>query len=239
MVFVFLGTNVIYALGFRQATWVHNFYLYFLVPVVAVGAGAGVAQFLEALDSRRHIALALTFACVLWVATIADQYTAIHNRSYQVHPPGRRSRGFPLDGRVDQVVLGKWLGRELQAKERYVIDPRIPATMGMRYYAARHYRKSRAVPVRPRNNEAFFVTHMTKFSKADQKKWAAKYPVTRLMDYLIYDLRKPGETGVRALALKSKPKTLLHTYFVSSFYPPYELVNAPSLAKKSRKAWGL
>ncbi len=239
LVSVFTLTALIYALAFRQGTWVHVFYISYITPAVALAAGVGAARFTTRLDTPRARNLALAFLAALLMTTVWRQADATHDRSYQIMEPKKPSRGFPRDGRVNQIALGKWIRANTQGDERYLIERRLKPTMGMRYYAARAYRNVRRAPKTPRAGDALYVTTV-KLSKLGQRKaLARRFPVTIFGDYLIYDLRRGGEVDVEAIKLAPSPMTLWHAYTTSVIYPPYDVVEDPARALKSRGAWGL
>jgi 4-amino-4-deoxy-L-arabinose transferase-like glycosyltransferase len=239
MVAVFGLTTLIYALVFRQGTWIHNFYISHVTPAVAVAAGVGAVAMSRHAATPRARRLALGFLAALMALTVWRQARTTHERSYRIRPHEYPSRGFPRDGAVDEVALGRWLEGHVAPGQRVLMKGRNELSMGARFYAGRDVVNTRRPPRDPGPDDAVYVTHDDWSSEANIARLARRYPVTRFEGFAVYDLRRPGEREVSVYRLEAKPMTLWHWYTTSALYPPYEVVEDPERARELMKEWEL
>lgn len=202
VVVIFGGMNLVYMLMFKQGTWIHNFYIIYMMPAVAMASGVGMAQLARSIEPRKAGMAIWSLLGVLFVADVALNMEWIHNYSYKVYRPKKPPKKWPNYSGIDKVILGKWLNENLAPDERFVIHPKIRQTMSMKYYAWRHNRVNRMLPSRPKPKEVFYVTHR-KFAKQNhEKQWTSSYRTILLLDYLIYDLRTAPKTAKLAKPVK-------------------------------------
>lgn len=232
VVLVFSISTLLYIMAFKQGAIIHNFFVFYILPAFAVAAGVGVARALEAIEPRRVAHVLATFWCVFFVATVYGQCESTHKKSYMLKG---KSRGVLLNGRLDTSLIGQYVRENTGPKDEYLVHRSVELSMPLRYYSHRKYRKVTRAPRNPRPNQALFIAHSKKLPMHEQKRLARDYHVTLLANHLIFDLRTKGKPGVSATRVAVKPTTLWHQYWVSTIYPPFELLPWPEHAEKYKK----
>ncbi len=219
----FLG-NLLYISIFRQAASVHNFYLYFMTPAIAVAAALGLKMLFELLGEYFGARLAgwiAGFALLGILVSTATRLPETHLRSYGVFPPNHPAPAFPYLGELNRALVGKLIHERTERGDTIAFHRRSGSSLQMRYYADRAYRwhNSNSVP----RNADFWVAPERSFDRANVRRLATKYRITRIANLMLIDLNS-SKTGVETLAIRELPTTLAHWYLVSSVVPRWEVV---------------
>jgi hypothetical protein len=233
---VFAGFNLIYIILFRQGARIHNFFIYYFTPAIALCAGVGIVSLARWIPSRK---LGLAIAASWSVFFLAQELQAIpplHERSYGILPPRKKSLGFPFDGRLDRSLVARQLHDMTEPGERVLFHSSIKLQNQMLYYLDRSFMQVKTL--NPPTGYALFVASERRISRDDQARLAGKYPVLRMMAYLIYDLQGIGPR-VRTLRFEERPFSVMHWYLGSSFYPPFTLVEDWQAAARYAKDLGI
>jgi len=234
-VFIFAAATVTYILAFKQASYIHSFFLYYVTPAITVAAALGVEHLVGASRDSKRVALVTVFWFGLLSWTVTAQSTTLHQRSYSIKPPKKPSRGVLLDGRLDMTLIGKYIYAHSDETDTIVMHPRTKLTMPLRFYSNRSLRRSSSLPMSPRPEDALYVAHADRLTPIQKRRLSGKYSVTILANHLIFDLRTRGEPDVKALKVQTRPWTLWHAYWTSSLYPPFTLDGWPERANTFRK----
>lgn len=233
LVAVFLLGTAIYFLLFRQAAMKHDFYLYFLIPAVAVGSGAGVVELVRLFKARFRPFVAVAVAAA-FVAFETPTLLAATDHSHGVRDKGEPKR-FPRRTHLDTVILGRKV-RELSHEGDVVVLHRsVRPTTQLGYYMARNYRSTHRVPDK---GSSLFIAKARSLSARERKQLAADHPVTWIVGYLIVDLSKKG-SHVTVYRYRAEEPSLWWRYAHSNHYPPFEMVRDPKASAKYAKKLGV
>ncbi len=240
VVAIFGLTTLIYVAVFREGTWIHNFYISHVTPAVAVAAGVGAVATSRHASSPKARRLALGFLATLMLLTVWRQARTTHERSYGIRPlDDQPSQGFPRDGAVHEVALGRWLARNVAPGGRYLVKGTHEPSMGLRYYAGRAYRNVRKPPRDRAPEDAVYITHTDWSSTPNIIRLARRYPITLFEGFAVYDLTRAGEREVTVLRPEAEPMNAWHWYTTSTIYPPYTIVQDAERARELTKEWKL
>lgn len=223
VVWTFFVGNVLYISIFKQAAWVHVFYLYFTAPAFASAAAIGVRalfRLARPLGQKAPVIVALLAVFGTTVPAILLLPTT-HARSYGILPPKYPSKGFPRDGELDRAVVGMLLNEVTSSDETIAIHPRSGASLQLRVYAYRRYKWHRSR--RPPRDVGAWLVPQKRVSEAVVSRLAETERVIRIDRWLIIDFDS-NESGVTHLAIVKDEPSLIHDYFVSSIVPPWKVV---------------
>lgn len=220
VVAIFLLGNLFYILVFKQAAKVHNFFIYFITPAVAMAAGVGIVEILSRITQRRIQIAAAVYVCALFLYTDLTTLPITHKRSYSVRPHLQPSRGFPKDGRLDQIIVARFINEITDEDDLVIFHRTIHPTVQMYYYIDRPHAGSRSN--RPPAGTRLFVAAQRTFHEKARDELSAEYALYRIFGYLIFDMEEKGP-AIRTVRFEEHPFTFTHWYFKSSFYPPHEI----------------
>lgn len=240
VIFIFVAGNIMYMLMFKQAAHVHNFYIYYFTPAIAVASALFVKWIAEMaasrFDSRRVFVTVVAVWSLAFAATIFPMYPRTHLRSYTILPPEKPSHGFPRDGFLARSLAGELIRSMTDEDDLVAFHRSMQPSIQWRFYMHRKHRIVRNL--QPPRNARLFVAVERAVPQKTQAQLAKKYALTRTMGYLIYDLEKQGP-DVTHLAFESRDPGVLHWLFESSFYPPHDLVVRPQKAQQYLRKIGL
>jgi hypothetical protein len=233
---VFVGGSVVYFAAFQQAAWVHVFYIYFFAPAAALGAGMAVDSVYEAVSrrwDRSRARAAGTLALVVLVGSAFALFPTTHRRSYSILPPKQPPRGFPIDGGIDDVEVGRLVARITEPDELVVYHPSVSAFQ-TRITADRQFRRSRRKGPTP--GAKAWVAPRRLVDDARLRQLASKHEVYTLAGHVVVD-QNAESTGLVGLEMRTTGSDPLHWFFTSSVIPAYEVVEVtPKDAQRHKKS---
>jgi Dolichyl-phosphate-mannose-protein mannosyltransferase len=248
VIWVFLSSTLIYFTVFKAGAFIHSFFLFYISPVIAVGAGAGVKtgfNFLnkisqKKLQGRSPLIFMTAVAMIsggLYVWEIAPLLQKTKYLSYGVRSPYEKSRmALPRLGRLDMVLLASMINKMSNENDTILIHRTTHSSPQLRYYMGRNVK--RISSLRNLSGGALLLVPLRVISKSMQKRLASKYAVINSMEYLLYNLKREGPRA-RFLEFKTYPGNMWWTFYHSLFYPPHRLVNNRHKAVHYLKSLGL
>jgi len=261
VVAVFLPATAVYLCVFRQGAVMHLFFYYYLVPAVAVAAGAGVVELArlavglaEIVRRRRRwpprveaaspVALAVVVALVWGGLFLAQQWRSLGRlrlESYRYYGEvvDGMPKGLPYALQLDSALLGELVNSLSEPDDLVLLYRGSHArSVTFSYYLWR--RTQQMGSVRSLGRGDFAVVPEKRLDRQTQVRLARQYPVVRALRYLIYDLRREGDApAARQLDFVAAEPTLWWRWLHSAVYPPYRLVENPKGARRYLDRLGL
>lgn len=216
---------IMYYMVFKQAAFVHNFYLLLLMPAVVVSSAIAVRTLVELVDwVEPRLPLVITTALLVLVAgTTLQSLPEQHLRRYAIEPP-HKAGAFPKMARLHEIELFWWIHNRSERNDVVAFHRTLRPSLQARYYLYRKYIMNHRTIAPPKNDGDFRFLVVARrdvrrvspeLQKSAQVLWAG--------DYLVFDFGRPGEPDIR-LAFEEQPPNLLHSLLVSSLYPPFKAV---------------
>ena len=225
---------------FAQAADIHEYWAFYLVPFLALSTAwlllavaDGVAAIAERLAGRGRAVGAALLAVGL-AATVFVGARGLLARQKTPSDVGREQPEF----RVRNAIVGEWLGAKLRPGERVLVQDGIPVPFQLGYYLRAdtstiriddHFRVTR---IRPGHRYLLLDRVRLPATEAVRilEELAARYPVTVLDRFCIFDLQAPDnrEQSVQAFRVEFREPTALFWWFESMAYPPYDVVYSPA-----------
>ncbi len=247
---VFGAGGFLYILFFRFGSWVHVFFLHYMVPAFAVATAAGfvalqretpvllkrLSGFFQSRFPRvgaesawalspgvfRGASWVLISGLALWAVT--NNWHLLNDAKLRSHgipvKGGSRRAGLPYEGRLDVVILAKTARRMSRFRDPIAVHRRTNSSPQFRYYLARD---TRVISSSSRlRDERLYIVPERVLSMGEKKMFIEKYRVVSLLRYWIVDL-KSGKPGIVHMEFIPLPATWRDAFFQSMLYPPHVL----------------
>ncbi|MBU1218192.1 glycosyltransferase family 39 protein [Myxococcota bacterium] len=247
IVAVFGISTVIYFSAFKAGAHIHVFFLHYATCAIIVAAAAGFASLMNTLDkllsnisggelTNLYIEKIRRTLFILTPALIA--FLIFSWNMPLIEKTLRESRGIsykkpsfvPNAGRQDIVIIGKFLKYISNPRDVIVFHRSSHSSPQLRYYTGRNYRYVHHRDPKSVNG-SFFVIPQRLLSDHHQSLFASKYPVHRILRYLVYDLRKGRRKSVSAWDFRISALSYFEQWFSGSVPPASFFRNVNSSAE--------
>jgi hypothetical protein len=225
VVITFSAGPMAYYLVFKQAAYVHNFYLLLLMPAIVVSSAIAVRTLVELTDwlEPRLPVVVAGLLMTLVAGTTLQSLPEQHLRRYAIEPP-HKAGTFPKMARLHEIEVFEWIHNRSERSDVVALHRTLRPSLQARYYLHRRYLLNHRTIAPPKKEGDFRFLVVARrdvrrvspeLQKAAQVLWAG--------DYLVFDFGRPGEPDIR-LSFEEDAPSIIHSWLVSSLYPPFKAV---------------
>jgi len=209
---------------FKQAAHIHNFYILLFMPAVVISAVIALRSLVELtdwLDPRLPLLVGvLSISFFAWQGL--ERWPVQHLRRYAIEPP-RTAGTFPNQSRLLEIEVFRWVHQNSEPDDVVALHHSLRPSLQARYYLYRKYLMRYPRIGAPRKEEAyrFLIVARREVKNLDALREQAQ--ILWASDYMVFDFGRPGEPDIR-LAFEELPDSFFHRHFISSLYPPHQVV---------------
>jgi hypothetical protein len=229
-----LGTAA-YFLVFKNAAFVHVFYILLFLPAVILAATAGLHAIATAVEhlprAPKHLPV-ITTAILLVLTGLHHLSSAqeLHLRSFSIQASKRGKA--PFEARYNEHIVARWLHENSQPDDLIATHTSVNFSLQARYYL--HRKIQARVRTLSSPKARFLVFAERRLTRAQRLELDKKHRTIRAVGYFIVDTQNPDQPDL-VLEFKARPMTWTYRWLVSRVFPPYELrqktLAAPSKLK--------